>query len=145
PNIVKPYRAFIFEKKTYVVYELCTEGFLRHLVQACSPIPKTQARKIFVQLLGGIKYIHFKGIVYRDIKLENIFLDTDRNVKIRNFSYATYSKQSSSAEIIYGTFGYMAPESFNLEQRGCEVDIWSIGCNIYYLLGGNPPFYASGC
>ncbi len=103
---------------------------MRHLVQACGPIPETRARKIFVQLLGAIKYIHSKGIVHRDIKLENIFLDTDGNVKIGDFSHAAYSKQISSAETIYGTLGYMAPESFNLEQRGCEVDIWSIGCSM---------------
>jgi serine/threonine protein kinase len=103
---------------------------LRHLVQACGPIPETRARKIFVQLLGGIKYIHSKGIVHRDIKLENIFLDTDGNVKIGDFSHAAYSEQSSSAETIYGTLGYMAPESFSSEQRGCEVDIWSIGCSM---------------
>jgi cell cycle serine/threonine-protein kinase CDC5/MSD2 len=114
------------EKKTYVVYEFCANRSLRHMVQDRGTVPEDAASPIFVQLAGAIKYIHSQGVMHRDLKLENIFLDKDGNVKVGDFSHAAYTQQNNSARAVCGTLGYMAPEMFTGE-KGFGVDLWSLG------------------
>lgn len=97
------------------------------MVQARGPVPEDAARPMFVQLAGAIKYIHSQGVMHRDLKLENLFLDECGNVKVGDFSHAAYTQQNNSARAACGTLGYMAPEMFTSEEKGYGVDIWSLG------------------
>ncbi|KAF4637048.1 hypothetical protein G7Y89_g1042 [Cudoniella acicularis] len=144
PNIVESHRAFIYEDKTHVVYELCASGSLRDLVQQ-GPVPEGVASRMFVQLMGAIKYMHSKGVTHRDLKLDNILLDAAENIKMADFSHAAYTQQSDFAQTRCGTLGYMAPEMFSSQPKGREVDIWSAGVVFFILLRTSMPFFASGC
>jgi serine/threonine protein kinase len=132
PNIVESYRAFTFEGITHIVLELCANGSLYNLVKTCGRIAENEVGRYIIQLAGGIKYIHSRGVMHRDIKLDNIFVDELGDVKIGDFSLAAYIQPSNDGLKACGTLGYMAPEMFNPKERGParyteQVDLWSLG------------------
>ena len=100
---------------------------------------------LFRQIILGIKYIHEQNIVHRDIKLENLLIDLNNNVKICDFGIGR--KISSKNQLLFdqcGTLMYMAPEILlSTKEKGYEgfpVDIWSAGISLYIMLSGTLPF-----
>lgn len=73
-------------------------------------LPEVEAKRVFKQVVEGIRYCHNRCITHRDIKLENILLDTDRNVKIIDFGFSTCIPNDRKVKIFCGTPSYMAPE-----------------------------------
>ena len=96
------------------------------------------AKKIFNQLLDGLKFIHKCNICHRDLKLENILIDKDLNIKICDFGNATSTEKL--LDDISGTSEYCAPEVLLGSYDGCLADIWSVGIILYVLLSGRYPF-----
>jgi serine/threonine protein kinase len=102
------------------------------------------SKLIFKQIIEGLRYIHKKKIVHRDIKLDNILIDLTNTVKICDFGV---SRKLSNGDIMYehcGTPAYIAPEIFqNKGYEGYLCDIWSAGVTLYYMLSGSQPFRAN--
>ncbi|KAL3424810.1 hypothetical protein PVAG01_04091 [Phlyctema vagabunda] len=147
PNIVKFYRAFSFEKCTYIVLELCPNGSLMDMVKRRKYITEPEVRFYTVQMAGAIKYMHAKGIIHRDLKMGNVFLDKDMNVKIGDFGLAALLMSGKDMTAcrrttLCGTPNYIAPEILEKNKGGHDhaVDIWSLGIIIFALLTGKPPF-----
>ena len=99
-------------------------------------------RKIFSQLVGAVTYVHNKSCVHRDLKLENILLDKDENVKLCDFGFTReYEGRSNYLQTFCGTVCYAAPEMLKGEKyAGEKVDVWSLGVILYALLTGELPF-----
>ena len=91
--------------------------------------------------MEGLKYIHSKNIVHRDIKLDNILIDLSNTIKICDFGV---SREILPGDIMHehcGTPAYIAPEIFkNNGYEGFGCDVWSAGVSLYYMLGGIQPF-----
>lgn len=101
------------------------------------------ARFLFKQLIEALKYMHAQGIVHRDIKLDNILLDVDRNIKICDFGVSKLNPKNSIMYEQCGTPAYIAPEILLDEgYSGFGVDIWSSGVLLYVMLSGMMPFKA---
>ncbi len=100
------------------------------------------AFKYFIQLCSALDYVHRKGYVHRDIKLENVLLDQKGNVKLCDFGWAT--PQGDDLTLFCGTLDYMAPELLGLVNRVAPytqaVDMWALGVLLFELLHGHPPF-----
>lgn len=113
------------------------------LIRKRKTLTEPEARFFLTQIIGAVKFMHNMGVIHRDLKLGNIFLDDNMNTKIGDFGLAAllYSK-SDRKKTICGTPNYIAPEVLYGRDKGhsYEVDVWSIGIILYVMLVGKPPF-----
>lgn len=133
-NIVQFLRAFTFDSCTYLVLELCPNGSLMDMVKRRKGVTEAEVRFYTVQIAGAIKYMHSKGIIHRDLKMGNIFLDRHMNAKIGDFGLAALvvtgkDMQTIRRTTLCGTPNYIAPEILEKGRKGHDhmVDIWSLG------------------
>ncbi|RKF58617.1 putative serine threonine protein kinase [Erysiphe neolycopersici] len=149
-NIVEFHKAFSYQKCTYIVLELCPNGSLMDMVKKRKYITEPEVRFWTVQMAGAIKYMHGKGIIHRDLKMGNIFLDKNMNVKVGDFGLAALLMsgkdwQACRRTTLCGTPNYIAPEILSKDKSGHDhaVDIWSLGIIIFAMLTGKPPFQSA--
>ena len=145
PNITKILEMFEDEKYFLIIMEYINGGNLFSFVKKRRKLSEKTAKFLFRQIILGIKYIHEQNIVHRDIKLENLLIDLNNNVKICDFGIGR--KIASKNQLLYdqcGTLMYMAPEILlSTKEKGYEgfpVDIWSSGISLYIMLSGTLPF-----
>lgn len=104
-------------------------------------ITEYECRYYMHQILLGVKYLHDNHIIHRDLKLGNLFLDDDLHIKIGDFGLAARIEfEGERKKTLCGTPNYIAPEILGKIGHSYEVDVWSIGCVMYTLLVGQPPF-----
>lgn len=105
-------------------------------------LPLEQVQKIFTQLVGAVSHVHNMSCVHRDLKLENILLDKNGNVKLVDFGFTReYEGKMSYLQTFCGTVCYSAPEMIKGDRyAGEKVDVWSLGIILYALLTGELPF-----
>ncbi|CAM1507262.1 Fc.00g069030.m01.CDS01 [Cosmosporella sp. VM-42] len=149
-NIVHFFRAFSFEKCTYLVLEVCPNGSLMDMVKRRKGVTEPEVRFYSVQIAGAIKYMHNKGIIHRDLKMGNIFLDAQMNAKIGDFGLAALlvtgrDMQTIRRTTLCGTPNYIAPEILEKGKKGHDhmVDIWSLGIIMFAMFTSKPPFQSS--
>ena len=145
PNITKILE--LFEDKEYIliIMEYINGGNLFSFLKKRRKVSEKTAKFLYRQIILGLKYIHSHNIVHRDIKLENILIDLNNNIKICDFGIGRVL--SSPEQLLFdqcGTPMYIAPEillsSKDNGYKGFPVDIWSIGIALYILLSGSLPF-----
>ncbi|CAH0047987.1 unnamed protein product [Clonostachys solani] len=149
-NIVQFLRAFSFDSCTYLILELCLNGSLMDMVKRRKGLTEAEVRFYSVQIAGAIKYMHGKGIIHRDLKMGNIFLDSQMNAKIGDFGLAALvvtgrDMQTIRRTTLCGTPNYIAPEILEKGKQGHDhmVDIWSLGIIVFAMLTSKPPFQSS--
>ncbi|ORZ02917.1 hypothetical protein BCR43DRAFT_510049 [Syncephalastrum racemosum] len=141
PNIVTLYEVIVTESSVYVVSEYCPNGELFDALTSCGRCSERRAQKWIRQLTSAIHYCHRQGIVHRDIKLENILLDAQYNVKMCDFGFARQADARQLLETFCGSLAYSAPEVIRRQKyTGPETDVWSLGVIMYTLLAGELPF-----
>jgi serine/threonine protein kinase len=143
PNIVKLYEIIDTTKYVILVMEYVGGGSLHGYLKARSNrrLDEKEAKRVFKQILEGIKYCHSRCITHRDIKLENILLDDNNNIKIIDFGFSTCIPNDKKIKIFCGTPSYMAPEIVQkLEYTGPPADIWALGVLLFTILSGCFPY-----
>ncbi|KAK2768780.1 hypothetical protein FQN54_000636 [Arachnomyces sp. PD_36] len=144
PNVLCLKDTFDESDGVYLVLELAPEGELFNWIVANQKLTEAESRKVFVQLLEGLKYLHERNIVHRDIKPENILLiDKHLSVKLADFGLAKIIGEDSFTTTLCGTPSYVAPEileSTKHRRYTRAVDVWSLGVVLYICLCGFPPF-----
>ena len=140
-NIVKIFETYETKKHICIVMEYICAGDLLTYIKKRSKLTEPVAKFIFKQIILGIKHIHDNSIIHRDIKLDNILLDLDNNIKICDFGV---SRKINKDDVMFeqcGTPAYIAPEILiNKGYQGFGVDIWSAGVVLYAMLSGTVPF-----
>jgi serine/threonine protein kinase len=91
------------------------------------------------QVLEGLQYLHAEGIIHRDIKGDNILIDSTSDVKLADFGLSQNLSLVKQDDIA-GTPYWMAPEIINMSGASYTSDIWSVGCMVIELLSGKPPY-----
>jgi len=144
-NITKILEVFNDEEYMLIIMEYINGGNLFSFVKKRRKLSEKMSKFLFRQIILGIQHIHSKNVVHRDIKLENILIDFNNNVKICDFGIGKVL--NSEDELLYdkcGTPMYMAPEIILSNDdngyKGFPVDIWSSGITLYIMLSGNLPF-----
>ncbi|KAK9453786.1 kinase-like domain-containing protein [Dipodascopsis uninucleata] len=143
PNIVKFVECFEDDVNVYILLEMCSNKTLMDMHRRRKRFTEPEARFFLIQILGAVKYMHSKKVIHRDLKLGNIFLDQNMNVKIGDFGLAALLlSDSDRKKTICGTPNYIAPEVLFGKEDGhsFEVDLWSVGIILYAMLIGRPPF-----
>ncbi|PPQ95908.1 hypothetical protein CVT26_016131 [Gymnopilus dilepis] len=144
PNIVRLYDVIETDKYIGIILEYASGGELFDHILAHRYLRERDAAKLFSQLISGVWYIHQKKIVHRDLKLENLLLDRQRNVIITDFGFANRfeHKADDLMQTSCGSPCYAAPELVISEGLyvGSAVDIWSCGVILYAMLAGYLPF-----
>ena len=107
-------------------------------------LDEIEVKRLYKALVEGINYCHGKNIVHRDIKMENILIDDNKNVKIIDFGFSIISEPDKKLNIFCGTPSYMAPEIVSkINYKGTPADIWALGILLFALLTGTFPFRGS--
>ena len=99
-------------------------------------LPESLALRFFYQTAVTISQLHSLGIAHRDVKPENLLLDSRFNVKLTDFGWATHLSNDESLWTPSGTFAYMSPEMVVGVQHSSKTDIWSLGVLLVELLNG---------
>jgi len=139
--VVKLFSYFEDSNFVYVILELCRRRSLMELHKRRKAITEPETRYFMQQLLTGVKYLHDNKIIHRDLKLGNVFLNDTMEIKIGDFGLATrVDYDGERKRTLCGTPNYIAPEVLGKKGHSYEVDVWSLGCILYTLLVGKPPF-----
>ncbi|MFD6425696.1 protein kinase [Streptomyces sp. NPDC060198] len=144
PHLVAVFDFGTWEDRLYLVMELVEGRSLGDLLTAQESVHPEQVARIAGDAAAGLAAAHRQGVVHRDIKPGNLMLDAEGSVKIGDFGIAQFVDDPSTALTtagqIVGTSLYLAPERALGRTAGADSDMYSLGCVIYHLLLGRPPF-----
>eukprot|EP00747_Dinoflagellata_sp_TGD_P166964 gnl/TRDRNA2_/TRDRNA2_190590_c0_seq1.p1 gnl/TRDRNA2_/TRDRNA2_190590_c0~~gnl/TRDRNA2_/TRDRNA2_190590_c0_seq1.p1 ORF type:complete len:610 (+),score=69.41 gnl/TRDRNA2_/TRDRNA2_190590_c0_seq1:135-1964(+) len=143
PNILALVSHFEDESYVYMLLEYCAKGSLCQLIQQSvnKHFSEPEAAGFFEQIVSGVSWMHQHSCVHRDLKLENILLTQDGVVKICDFGWSADVEIKKMLKTTCGTTAYWAPEIFLGESQDKGVDMWALGCLLYEMVSGHPPFW----
>jgi serine/threonine-protein kinase len=147
PNVVRIYDICNESDTHYMVMEFVDGSDLYEIVTADGPLSIEDAMLFTAQACEGLTHAHQRELVHRDIKPANLLKTTSGDIKILDLGLALVNQDDSeSLTILYndkvmGTADYLSPEqAVNSHEVDSRADIYSLGCTLYYLLAGHPPF-----
>ncbi|XP_018614396.1 serine/threonine-protein kinase PLK2b [Scleropages formosus] len=140
-HIVHFYHHFEDKDNIYILLEYCSRRSLAHILKARKVLTEPEVRYFLRQIVSGIRYLHQQEILHRDLKLGNFFVNESMELKVGDFGLATKLEPlGDRRKTICGTPNYLSPEVLNKQGHGCESDVWALGCVMYTMLLGRPPF-----
>eukprot|EP01098_Paradermamoeba_levis_P000047 TRINITY_DN10052_c0_g1_i1.p1 TRINITY_DN10052_c0_g1~~TRINITY_DN10052_c0_g1_i1.p1 ORF type:complete len:648 (-),score=174.69 TRINITY_DN10052_c0_g1_i1:91-2034(-) len=135
------YDIIVIEERIHLIEEFISGGELFDYLTKRSYFKEKEARHFFRQIVEAVLYIHSRGVVHRDLKLENCLLDNCGNVKVIDFGLGNFYDGKTLLKTFCGSVDYAAPELWQAkEYPGPEVDVWSLGVILYLMLTGFLPF-----
>ncbi|XP_008189854.1 testis-specific serine/threonine-protein kinase 1-like isoform X2 [Acyrthosiphon pisum] len=145
-NLIRYYQAIETTHRVYIIMEYAENGSLLDIIKRDGRIDDNRARKWFMELVNAIEYCHTKGVVHRDIKCENLLMDTSYNIKLSDFGFARNNMikkngQMKTSSTFCGSYAYASPEILKgIPYQPNTSDIWSIGVVLYAMIFGTLPF-----
>jgi len=147
PNVVRIYDICSEADTHYMVMEHVKGSDLYEIVKDDGPLNPEVAADYVIQAAEGLKHAHEKGMVHRDIKPANLLRTEDGVIKILDLGLALFQQEEEESltvlhnEKVMGTADYLSPEqAVNSHNVDLRADIYSLGCTLYFLLTGKPPF-----
>ncbi|CAF1105065.1 unnamed protein product, partial [Didymodactylos carnosus] len=143
PFIVHTYFYWQSRRYLYIITDYVQNGELLSLWLRIRRFPELIVKIYIAQVALVLNYLHQKGIIYRDVKMENILLDREGNIKIIDFGLSKWLSQGSKTTTICGTLQYIAPEVLSVRPYDHRVDWYSLGILMYACLFGEYPVSAT--
>lgn len=144
PNILRLLRVFDDRAYLYMLLEYCALGSLRKVL-AQAPggrFEEPEAACYIEQIVKGVMWMHQHAYVHRDLKLENMLVTASSELKICDFGWSADIHIEKLLKTVCGTEAYWAPEMWEGAAQDESVDLWALGCMLYEMLAGHPPFFA---
>lgn len=151
-GIVHLFFTFQDERSLYFVLDYASNGELLSLIKKYGTLNEDVTRYYAAQILDALKYMHSRGVIHRDLKPENILLDDGFRIQVTDFGTAKLLSKDpetdkyiddGKAKSFVGTAEYVSPELLNDKAVGKPCDIWALGCIVYQMIAGRPPFKAT--
>jgi eukaryotic-like serine/threonine-protein kinase len=144
PNIVAVYDSGSDDGTHYIVTELVEGETLADLLQREGALPPERVVEISRQICHALEAAHERGVVHRDVKPGNVMITPEGRVKVVDFGIARAAGAESVTRtgLVMGSASYLSPEQARGEPGDERSDIYSLGCVIYQMLTGRPPFVA---
>jgi serine/threonine protein kinase len=148
PRLAHSYDAGVCHTVHYIAMEFIPGQSMFKMVSSSGPLPVARAARLFAEVTEGLEHAHSQGLIHRDLKPSNIIVTPNDHAKVLDMGLAIIQGEVANDRTIVGgqgyvvgTMDYLAPEqaedAFNVDGR---ADIYSMGCSLYYVLTGRPPF-----
>jgi eukaryotic-like serine/threonine-protein kinase len=147
PNIVRAYDISNEKDTHYLVMEYVEGADMQNLVRKHGPLPYAVAADYIAQAARGLQHAHDAGLIHRDVKPANLLVDKNGTVKVLDLGLALFSDEADGSltmeynDKVLGTADYLPPEqAVNSHKIDSRADMYGLGCTLYFLLTGHPPF-----
>jgi 5'-AMP-activated protein kinase catalytic alpha subunit len=144
PHIIRLFEVVDEPYRRLIMMEYSSGGDLCRYVRDNRRLNESEAARLFVQIVDGLAYCHSCGIVHRDVKLDNLLLDDQRNIRIVDFGFSVSFQKGQKLRKACGSPSYAAPEIVARRPYApAGVDVWSLGVVLYAMVCGYFPFQGS--
>ena len=143
PHIVRNYGGGLMDGQYFYAMQLLNQGTLKERLQEHGPLSWPQAAAFSAQIASALQHAHNHGIIHRDLKASNLFFNDSGGVVLGDFGIArdTHEADVTGDGITVGTYAYMSPEQICADKQiSGKADLYSLGCAMYEMLTGKPPF-----
>ena len=137
--IIKHIDLLVKEKYWCEIYEYFDGYNLKEYIESVT-MDINDIMYIFMQIVQGIHILHNNNIIHCDIKLQNIMINNNKQIKIIDFDLSKITSDYHTCDYIFGTFEYISPESYDLCIHSKKSDVWELGILLYYLIAKEFPY-----